>query len=123
MTETYAPLLSPLLKPYPTYKASGVSWLRQPPAHWNRARLKSCTRNVVDLTRALSRDDIYLALENVESWTGRFSAVGDDVDFDSQVKRFRVGDVLFGKLRPLPGEGDLPKPQRSVRWRILSAQT
>ena len=88
------------LKPYPAMKDSGVPWLREVPGHWKVSRLKSRAANVVDLTGELNRDDIYLALEHVASWTGRFRETRQDVGFDSQVKRFRPGDVLFGKLRP-----------------------
>jgi hypothetical protein len=48
----------------------------------------------------MRRDDVYLALEHVESWTGKARSVVGDLLFTGQVKRFRVGDVLFGKLRP-----------------------
>ncbi len=89
-----------LLKSYPDYKPSGVEWLEEVPTHWESVRLKGHASNVVDLTRESSADDIYLALEHVESWTGRFAPAGNGVGFDSQVKRFRSGDVLFGKLRP-----------------------
>ena len=85
---------------YSAYKPSGVPWLGDVPEHWEVGRLKGHATNVVDLTRELGRDDIYLGLEHVESWTGRFAAAGDDVGFDSRVKRFKVGDVLLGKLRP-----------------------
>jgi type I restriction enzyme S subunit len=44
--------------------------------------------------------ETYIALEHVESWTGRISLPDDEITFDSQVKRFQPGDVLFGKLRP-----------------------
>ena len=88
------------LDPNLPLKPSGVEWLGDVPEHWEVARLKGHVANVVELTREPSRDDIYLALEHVESWTGRFAAAGDDIGFDSQVKRFRAGDVLFGKLRP-----------------------
>ena len=86
--------------PYPSYKPSGLGWLGEVPEHWGIARLKAHAANIVDLTRELGRDDIYLALEHVESWTGRYSVAGAEVDFESQVKQFRAGDVLFGKLRP-----------------------
>ena len=88
------------LKSYPRYNLSRVEWLGDAPGHWDVARLKSHARNVVDLTEKLSRDDIYIALENVEGWTGKLRESVDRVDFESQVKRFRPGDVLFGKLRP-----------------------
>ena len=89
-----------LLKPYPTYTPSGASWLGDVPEHWEVVRLKGHTTNVVDLTKQSRYGEIYLALEHVESWTGRLIDATEGVPFDSQVKRFRAGDVLFGKLRP-----------------------
>ena len=88
------------LKPYPAYKDSGVSWLGEVPVHWDVRRLKALVANIVDQTSERNEHEIYLALENVESWTGRIRDSGSDVNFDSQVKRFQAGDVLFGKLRP-----------------------
>lgn len=88
------------IHPYLNYKPSRAAWLGDIPTHWEVVRLKGHAANVVDVTKELDLDAIYLALEHVESWTGRYVAAGDDVDFDSQVKRFRPWDVLFGKLRP-----------------------
>ena len=88
------------LKPYSTYKSSGVEWLGHIPAHWAVRRLKLSVANSTEQTNKRHEHEIYLALEHVESWTGRYSDAGPDVVFDSQVKRFRAGDVLFGKLRP-----------------------
>ena len=88
------------LPPYASYKPSGVGWLRDVPAHWEVRRLKGHVTNIADQTNELGPDEIYLALENVESWTGKLLQSGNMVSFDSQVKRFQVGDVLFGKLRP-----------------------
>ena len=88
------------LPAYPAYRPSGVPWLGDVPLHWEMARLKGHTANVVDLTTDSRCDDVYLALEHVESWTGRWTTAARGADFDSQVKRFRSGDVLFGKLRP-----------------------
>lgn len=87
-------------QPYPAYKDSGVEWLREVPQSWGIFRLKGVVANVTDLTKELDGDNIYLALEHVESWTGKFSIINNSVDFDSQAKRFQNGDVLFGKLRP-----------------------
>ncbi len=81
-------------------KPSGVEWLGDVPAHWEIARLKGHVVNVIDITDKRNPDEIYIALEHVESWTGKVSDAGNDVQFDSRVKRFQVGDVLFGKLRP-----------------------
>ena len=88
------------LKPYPTYKDSGVKWLRKVPVHWSTERLKSSMNNVVEQTTERRGTDLYVALEHVEGWTGCIRHTGLDVSFDSQVKYFRSGDVLFGKLRP-----------------------
>ena len=88
------------LDPAVPLKPSGVDWLGDVPAHWEVARLKGHVANIADMTNECCPDEIYLALENIESWTGKLREVRKDVRFDSQVKRFRVGDVLFGKLRP-----------------------
>src|SRR5690606_18747061 len=88
------------LHPYPAYKDSGVPWLGEVPAHWNTGRLKNRVANIVEQTDSGATDDIYIALEHVESWTGRIRAPKESVSFESQVKRFRPNDVLFGKLRP-----------------------
>jgi len=88
------------LKPYPAMKDSGVPWLGEVPEHWGIERLKSSVSNVIEQTVERRNGDIYVALEHVESWTGRIRRADSDATFESQVKRFRAGDVLFGKLRP-----------------------
>ena len=89
------------LKPFQTYKPSCVEWLGEVPEHWEVSRLKNNVANIVDQTNERGAgDEVYLALEHVESWTGRVRATGQSVGFDSQVKRFQTDDVLFGKLRP-----------------------
>ena len=88
------------LEPYPHYKPSGVEWLGGVPAHWEMRRLKMAAENVVRQIRGRGSGEIYIALEHVESWTGKIRKADPDAGFDSQVKQFRAGDVLFGKLRP-----------------------
>ncbi len=88
------------LKPYPEMKNSGIEWLGKVPTHWEVSRLKSSVANIVEQDTAQRRNDNYIALEHVESWTGRLRNVGQDAPPDSQLKHFRSGDVLFGKLRP-----------------------
>ena len=88
------------LKPYPAMKDSGVEWLGDVPKHWTTERLKSSMHNIVEQTTERRGAGLYVALEHVESWTGCLRHAGLDVSFDSQVKCFRSGDVLFGKLRP-----------------------
>ena len=94
MKETYGHML------YPSYKPTGTPWLGDVPDHWATERLKQHVDDVNEQTRERLSQDIYIALENVEGWTGKITAAENEVSFDSQVKRFQVGDVLFGKLRP-----------------------
>ena len=89
-------------------KPSGIPWLDDIPAHWEMRRLKYSAVNVTKMTSQRNEDEITLALENVESWSGRYADAGPDVQFDSQLKRFQVGDVLFGKLRPYLAKVALP---------------
>ncbi|GER93017.1 restriction endonuclease subunit S [hot springs metagenome] len=97
------------LKPYPAYKPSGVEWLGEVPAHWEVRRLKTAVAHINEQMNAKNPDDLYIALEHVESWTGRLRVPSGDIQFDSQVKRFRAGDVLFGKLRPYLAKVVRPK--------------
>jgi type I restriction enzyme S subunit len=55
---------------YPKYKPSGVEWLGDVPEHWEVRKLKY---NLRLLTEKTNRRDHAVALENIESWTGRFS--------------------------------------------------
>ena len=88
------------LKPYSATKESGVEWLGEVPAHWTVERLKCCMANVIEQTTLRNDKELYVALEHVESWTGQLTEIDEGIEFDSQVKCFRAGDVLFGKLRP-----------------------
>ena len=86
--------------PRPAYNPSGIDWLGDIPAHWEVRRLKTLVANVVEQTKTRQHGETYIALEHIEGWTGRIIESEPDVQFGSQVKRFRAGDVLFGRLRP-----------------------
>lgn len=85
---------------YNAYNASGVEWLGDVPAHWGVRRLKVHVADIIDQSNGRRQDEVCIALEHVESWTGKIRDPSLDVSLDSQVKRFQAGDVLFGKLRP-----------------------
>lgn len=88
------------IPPYSAYRNSGIEWMGNVPAHWNIGRLKYSLTNIVEqVTQAPKRGTI-VALENVESWTGRIRPAASDSSFDSQLKCFQSGDILFAKLRP-----------------------
>ncbi len=81
--------------PYPAYKDSGVEWLGRVPEGWVVKRLK---RNLKLLTEKADRKLRPVALENIESWTGRF--IETESDFEGDGTEFEQFDILFGKLRP-----------------------
>jgi type I restriction enzyme S subunit len=81
-------------------KPSGIEWLGDVPKHWGLRRLKFLASNTTNQTTAKASDEIYLAMEHVQSWTGVAQPLEGEVEFASTVKRFVADDVLFGKLRP-----------------------
>ncbi len=103
--------MKPDLRPYPDYKPSGIPWLGEVPEHWILERLKSSMNNIVVQTTERQSTDLYIAMEHVESWSGRLTNAGLNTPFDSQVKRFRSGDVLFGKLRPYLAKVTRPRSE------------
>jgi type I restriction enzyme S subunit len=80
---------------YTNYTDSGVAWLGAVPSHWEVATLKRRAR-LVSL-RADQRT-FPVALENIESWTGRF--LPTETEFEGDGVAFEAGDILYGKLRP-----------------------
>jgi type I restriction enzyme S subunit len=81
-------------------KPSGIDWLGDVPKHWGLRRVKFLASNTTNQTITKASDEIYLAMEHVQSWTGVARPLQGEVEFASTVKRFVADDVLFGKLRP-----------------------
>jgi type I restriction enzyme, S subunit len=88
------------LDPNAKLKPSGIPWLGDVPDGWEVTRLKTCVRNIIQQKSARAAGEIYVALEHIESWSGRLLHRDFESQFDSQVKAFAPGDILFGKLRP-----------------------
>lgn len=88
------------LDPAAKLKPSGVDWLGDVPEHWEVKRLKWIARNISEQANRCDDDDIYVALEDVESWSGRLLRVGPANVEGVILRRFERDDVLFGKLRP-----------------------
>jgi len=82
-------------KAYPKYKPSGVEWLGDVPEHWEVKKLKQ-TMSLI--TKKSNTETQNVALENIESWSGKY--IPSDTEFDGDGVTFQVGDILFGKLRP-----------------------
>lgn len=64
------------------------------PAHWKVMRGKS----IFNLITERSQSEVKIGLENIESFTGRY--VDTETMFDSEGVQVRVGDIVYGKLRP-----------------------
>ena len=89
---------------YAETRDSGVEWLGEVPTHWDVQRLK---HHMDDVNEGAPDDGgrhwgsaRCLALEDVESWTGRCADGQPASSYDSELKHYRTGDILFGKLRP-----------------------
>lgn len=63
-------------------------------------RLRAVVTHVVHLSADEPRVSLRLALENVESGTGMYRGADVHTKLAGPVKKFRAGDVLFGRLRP-----------------------
>jgi type I restriction enzyme S subunit len=86
---------------YPEYRDTGIEWLGEIPAHWEVRRLKFLANDINQQKVEIGEDEVYLQLENIEGWTGRYTIPEDTVsNFESTAKAFQPDDVLFGKLRP-----------------------
>lgn len=83
------------LNPDVPMKDSGIPWIGQIPEHWKLRRFKTVCSLIRDSAK---NDDKKIALENIESNTGRLIAT--DSVFDGEGVHFEPGDILFGKLRP-----------------------
>ncbi|MGJ0318547.1 restriction endonuclease subunit S [Aliarcobacter cryaerophilus] len=84
------------INPNVPMKDSGVEWLGVIPEHWEVKKLKFVLQLLNKKEKIINQ--IVVALENIESWSGKYiesdsSNQGDDV-------AFCIGDILFGKLRP-----------------------
>jgi type I restriction enzyme S subunit len=86
---------------YDDYRDSGVEWLGEFPAHWEIRRLKFLANDINQQRVEVGENEVYLQLENIESWTSKYAIAEDTVsNFERSVKAFQPEDVLFGKLRP-----------------------
>ena len=88
------------LDPKAKMKPSCIDWLGSIPEKWGVKRLNYLAKNVVDKATDTDENKFIIALENIESWTGRLLLPENQKVPEGDLKRFSAGDVLFGKLRP-----------------------
>lgn len=80
-------------------KDSGVEWIGKIPCTWEILRLKYCfsVRN----EKYENGNYDYVALENVESFSGKYIATESNAFYSlAETIRANRNDVIFGKLRP-----------------------
>lgn len=89
------------MKPYASYKPSGVPWLGDVPGHWQVEKVKFQAHLRGEKTGG-TNGVRYVGMEHVLSKVGKFNSVveGTQEEAESTVNVFSKGDVLFGKLRP-----------------------
>ena len=80
---------------YSNYREIGIEWIGSVPDHWDILPIKRHFRLLTDKTDSRS---FPVALENIESWTGRY--LPTESEFEGEGVVFQEGDILFGKLRP-----------------------
>lgn len=93
------PAVTKGLDPKAPMKDSGVEWLGKIPKHWEVKRLKYIAPSINEKEDP-NKYSLKIALENIESNTGKLILVSEDVEFSGDLKKFQRGDVLFNKLRP-----------------------
>ena len=93
-------MLAGTLKHYPLYRASGVEWLEETPAHWQVKRLKFAAPVRSGKVASAPPGQTFVGLENIEPHTERLLLSTGSSEPESVVGWFAAGDVLIGKLRP-----------------------
>ena len=76
-------------------KPSNIDWLGEIPEHWEIRKLKY---SFMLKTQKATGARIPVALENIESWTGKY--LPSESEFEGDGIAFESHDILFGKLRP-----------------------
>ncbi len=83
------------LNPDAPMKDSGVEWLGEVPEHWECKKLKHIATMK---TEKSNNSENVIALENIESWSGKH--IKTNSIFDGDGYSFSKNDILFNKLRP-----------------------
>ena len=82
------------MRKYSEYKDSGVKWIGDIPKHWEVTRGK----NILNLITERSQSEVKVGLENIEGFTGQY--IETATKYDGEGVQVRVGDIVYGKLRP-----------------------
>lgn len=80
-------------------KDSGIAWIGEVPKDWKIKKLKYCSSFVQEKYDESYADYSYIGLENIVSWSGKFTETESSYD-KTQSVIFHEDDILWGKLRP-----------------------
>lgn len=79
-------------------KDSGIEWLGKIPKHWEVKRLKNVANQISEKSSEILDDDFLIALENIESHTGKF--IETSSEYENNGIKFKRDNLLYNKLRP-----------------------
>lgn len=85
------------MKRYNTYKDSGIEWIGEIPGHWDLKKMKYSVEKIDEIILA---SNLLIAVENIESGTGRLIGLEKKNNYEGHINGFKKGDVIFNKLRP-----------------------
>jgi type I restriction enzyme S subunit len=86
------------LNPKAEMKESGIEWLGKIPKAWEVKRLKNLANQISEKSSEILDDDFLVALENIESHTGKFNETASE--YENNGIKFKKGNILYNKLRP-----------------------
>lgn len=95
ITETVTKGLDPDVE----MKDSGIEWIGVIPKHWSLMKMKYLVEFVQDKAQEQDSSKQYIALENIESWTGKYIETENTYGTEGALL-CNKDDVIFGKLRP-----------------------
>jgi type I restriction enzyme S subunit len=83
------------LRPHEQLCPTEIDWVGEIPSYWEIRKLKGLVSLLTEKGNTHSKP---VGLENIESWSGRY--LETETEFEGDGIAFKVGDLLFGKLRP-----------------------
>ncbi len=105
------------INPNVPMKDSEIEWLGEIPRHWEIKKLKYLCSLIGEKVK--EKPEYVIALENIESWTGKVTGQGDIENMEGDVNLFKSGDVLFNKLRPYLAKVVLAKQSGGCAGELL----
>jgi type I restriction enzyme, S subunit len=106
-----------------------LAWSERLQSKWQEKRLKYIAPLSTNRAEEVTDNQLYLGLENIESWTGRLINVNTKAETNEESEEgfgtsgvFKKGNVLFGKLRPYLAKVYLAEQQGFCTTELLVMQ-